>query len=280
MAADDLALPLVEEDAADRTPQAFEGNRLALAPHGVDLEIIVRMAVSHRLHGVRRQHRIVILRPEGRQETQKLRKIDPLFPEIGHREVVFLADIPEILLLGGGFGPHQLLQLPGLTIAFAELHDPPLDQCTVQPEIGLVRIVIGRNLVVGERRVDAPVHIQLVQLADQQRLTVLLDHLVDIVARSRKQRLGLLELELLAHPPVHVYLHERRAVFARDSLGNHRLHIAQLQLLAAGARQRGIAGEIARHLPAARQKNRSRHDCYFRSQIHNPEDKDTVFTRN
>ena len=39
--ADELALALVEQDAADRSAQPFERNRLALAQHRINLEIIV-----------------------------------------------------------------------------------------------------------------------------------------------------------------------------------------------------------------------------------------------
>ena len=41
-----------------------------------------------------------------------------------------------------------------------------------------------------------------------------------------------------------------------------------------------VAREIAGHLPATRQQQRTRRDRYFRSQIHIPKGKDRVFTRN
>ena len=143
-----------------------------------------------------------------------------------------------------------------------------------------MRVVIGRDLVLREGRVDAAVDVMLIQLADQQRLPVLLDHLVDIVRRSGKKDLGLLQFELFAHPAVDIDLHEGRAVLARNPLRDYRLDIAHLQFAAARPRQCGIAGKIAGQFLATGQEQRSRHDRYFRSQSHNPEDKDTVFTRN
>ena len=236
------------------------------------------MAVAHLLHGSSRQHRIVALRTQRREVAQELREINPLVAEIVHREIVLLADVPEILLLRLRPGPHQRLELRGLPVPLAETDDAPLDDRAVEFEIGLVSVVVGRNLVGGEHRVDRTVDVMLVQLADQQRLAVLLHHLVDVARRRGKERLRLLELELLEHPAVDVNLHKGRAVVARKPLRDHRPHVAQPQVLAAGPRNGRVAGKITRQLPASRQQQHTRRDRYFRSQIHIPKGKDTFFT--
>ena len=124
---------------------------LALAQHRINLEIIVRMAVAHLLYGSSRQHRIVALRTQRREVAQELREINPLVAEIVHREIVLLADVPEILLLRLRPGPHQRLELRGLPVPLAETDDAPLDDRAVEFEIGLVSVVIGRDLVGGEQ---------------------------------------------------------------------------------------------------------------------------------
>ena len=186
--------------------------------------------------------------------------------------------VPEILLPGFALRPHQLPQFARLAVPFAELHDPPFDQRTVEPEIGLVGVVVSRDLVVGEHRVDRTIDVVLVQLADQQRPPELLDHLVDVGRRGGEKRLRLLQLELLDDPAIDEDPHESRAVFAREPLRNHRTHVAYLQLLAAGPRDGRIAREITGQLPATRQQQRTRRDRYFRSHIHIPKGKDTFFT--
>ena len=273
--ADDLALALVEQDAANRSAQPFERNRLALAQHRINLEIIVRMAVAHLLHGSSRQHRIIALRTQRREVAQELREINPLVAEIVHREIVLLTDIPEILLLRLRPGPHQRLELRGLPVPLAETDDAPLDDRAVEFEIGLVSVVIGRDLVGGQNILPI---LGVLGLADQQRLAVLLQHLVDVARRRGKERLRLLELELLEHPAVDVNLHKGRAVVARKPLRDHRPHVAQPQVLAAGPRNGRVAGKITRQLPASRQQQHTRRDRYFRSQIHIPKGKDTFFT--
>ena len=118
----------------------------------------------------------------------------------------------------------------------------------------------------------------LVQFANQQRLPVLLDHLVDVGRRGGEERLRLLQFELLHDPAVDEDPHEGRAVVAREPLRNHRTHVAHFQLLAAGPRNGRIAREITGQLPATRQQQHTRRDRYFRSQIHIPKGKDSFFT--
>ena len=236
------------------------------------------MAVAHLLHGRRGQQRIVGLRPRRRQVAQEIREVHPLIAEVADRKVVLLADVAEILLLCLRFGGHQRLELRGLAVPLGEADDAALDDRAVEFEIGLVGVVVSRNLVIGEHRVDRAIDVVLVQLADQQRLPVLLDHLVDVGRRGGEKRLRLLQLELLDDPAIDEDPHESRAVFAREPLRNHRTHVAYLQLLAAGPRDGRIAREITGQLPATRQQQRTRRDRYFRSHIHIPKGKDTFFT--
>ena len=123
-----------------------------------------------------------------------------------------------------------------------------------QLEIALVRIVIGRDFVVGESRIDPVVDVVLFQLADQQRLPVFLDHPVDVLDRGGKEHFGLLDFELLAHPPIHIDLQKRHAVVARDPRGNHRLHVALPQFLAPGTREQGILVQVGRQFLTRRQR--------------------------
>ena len=236
------------------------------------------MAVAHLLHGRRGQQRIIGLRPRRRQVAQEIRKIDPLVAEVADRKSVLLADIAEILLLGLRFGSHQRFELRGLAVPLGETDDAAFDDRPVEFEVGLMGVVVGRDLVGGEHRVDRAVDVMLVQFADQQRLPVLLDHLVDIGRRGGEERPRLLQFELFDHPAVDVNPHEGRAVVAREPLRNHRADIAHFQLLAAGARNGRTAREITGQLPATRQQQHTRRDRYFRSQIHIPKGKDTFFT--
>ena len=237
------------------------------------------MAVAHLLHGRRGEHRIVVLRAQRRQVAQELRKVDPLLAEIADRKVVLLADVAEILLLDPVLRGHQHLELGSLAVAGRKLHDTPLDDRPVEFEIALVGVVVGRDLLFGEERVDRTVDVVLVQLLDQQRLPVLLDHLVDITRRRGEERLGLLELELFDDPAIDVELHEGGAVVARQTLGDHRADIKHAQLLAAGPGNGRVAGKIARQLPATRQEHHTGRDRYFRTPIHFPKGKDRFFTR-
>ena len=238
------------------------------------------MAVAHLLHGSRRQHRVVILRAERRQVAQEFREVDPLLAEIIDRKIVLRAEVAEILLLRRRSGGHERLELRGLPVPLAETDDAPLDDRPVEPEIGLVGVVVRRDLVVGEDRIDRTVNVMLVQLADQQRLPVLLHHAVDIPGRLGEEDFGLLQLQLLAHPAVHVHLHIGGAVPARQPLRNDSPHVTHAKLPPSGAGDGLVAREIAGHLPATRQQQRTRRDRYFRSQIHIPKGKDRVFTRN
>ena len=135
-----------------------------------------------------------------------------------------------------------------------------------------------RDLVGGKHRIDQTVDIVLVQLADQQRLAILLHHLLDILRRGRKEHLGLLQFQLLEHPAVDINLHKGCTVVAGKPLRDHRTHVAQPQVLASGTRNGRVAGKITRQLPATRQQQHTCRDRYFRSQIHIPKGKDTFFT--
>ena len=205
---------------------------------------------------------------------------DPLLAEITHLEVVLGADVAEIALLRLRGGGHRRLELGRLTVAQVETDDTALDDGAVEPEIGLVFAVVGRDLVIGEDRVDRAIDIILVELADQQRLTVLLDHAVDVVGRRGEEHLGLLELELLDHPAVDVLAHEGRTVLARKPLRHDRTQVAHAELPVAGTGDGLVAGEITRQLPASDQQQGAHRDRYFRAQIHIPKGKDSLFTRN
>ena len=174
---------------------------------------------------------------------------------------------------------HQRLEPRRLPVALGNPHDAPLDDGPVEAEVALVRLVVGGDLLLGEGRVDAAVDIVLVELADEQRLAVLLDHPVDVVRRGREEDVGLLQLELLAHPAVDVDLHEGGAVVARKALRHHRLHVAQPQFAIADAREHRIARKITGQLPATRQEQHAAaRRRYFHPQSHGSTDKDKVFT--
>ena len=238
------------------------------------------MAVAHLLHGRGRKHRVVGLRPQRRQVAQKLREVDPLLAEVVHREVVLLADVAEVLLEGRAFRRHQGLEPRGLAVRGVEAHDASLDDRTVELEVALVGVVVGRDLLRREDRIDRLVDIMLVELADQQGLAVLLDHAVDVARRRGEERLGLAQLQLLADPAVDVDLHVGGAVLARKTRRNDRTYIVQPQLLAAGPGDGRVAGKIPRELPATRQQQHPGRDRYFRSPILHTEGKDTIFTWN
>ena len=138
----------------------------------------------------------------------------------------------------------------------------------IEPEVALVGVVIIGDLGVGESRVDPAVDVVLLELADQQRLPVLLDHAVDILLRRGEQHPGFLQLELLADPAVHVPGQESHAVVARHSGGNHRLHIALPELLAPDPRQQNILDQIARQLLTRRQQKEPDKEGYFFISIH------------
>ena len=238
------------------------------------------MAVAHLLHGRRTEYRVVVLRAQRRQVAQELREVDPLLAEITHLKVVLGADVAEIALLRLRGRGHRRLELGRLPVTQVEADDAPLDDGAVEPKIGLVLAVVGRNLVVSEDRVDRAIDVVLVEFADQQRLTVLLDHAVDIVGRRGEELLGLLEFELLDHPTVDILAHEGRTVLTRKPLRHDRTQVAHAEFPVAGTGDGLVAGEIARQLPASDQQQGAHRDRYFRAQIHIPKGKDSLFTRN
>ena len=125
----------------------------------------------------------------------------------------------------------------------------------------------SRDLVVGEGRVDRAVHVVLVELADQERLAVLLDLPVDILRRLGKETIRLAQLELFFDPAVDEEFDERHAVLARHALRHGRHHVAPVQLRAADARQRRVAHEIAGSLPASGCEEQGS-KRYFRTKTH------------
>lgn len=78
-------------------------------------------------------------------------------------------------------------QFERLAVVHRKAHDTPLDQRPIELELRLVSIVVGRDVLLGEGRVDAFVHIELVELADQQRLAVGLDLRLDVVRPKPKR---------------------------------------------------------------------------------------------
>ena len=148
-------------------------------------------------------------------------------------------------------------------------HDTPLDQRPVELELRLVGVVVGRDVLLGEGRVDAFVHIELVELADQQRLAVGLDLRLDVVGRSRKELFGLRQLQLLADPFADIQLGEGDAVVARQPRRQRTAEFLLVERRAARLGQRAAAADgHGRHLPTADGRQQQKSCRYLRNNSH------------